>query len=343
MQIMPLVVGALAAGAAAAKNTTQAPCLASEGDESSYLGVPFKIASIVSGNRGAQPPVLANRAVVGYSALSTRWGKCVDVPNGNFQNGQVPQLWDCNSGPNQQWKISGNNLRTNNGLCFDVPSGWAYAGAPVQLWACDNNNQNQFFEVAGNSIRKKNSNFCLDVKDGHYDNGGQLQLWFCDNNAYGNQVMQLGGNIATPTQQSPSSFLGYATISWDKFAQLHPECAPWGSSMIAAASAMNLVPTLLGALAENEASCNEQPANGFGMFQFMDQNAWVRWGGANADKQKASDAIWGGARYIRFLLDQDGQNLDQALRDYNGPVWQGGDPNYAGNIRKWMSGGSTWA
>lgn len=336
MRIIPYIAGAAAVSAvhanAAANDTEKTGSMFWPGSSHLDLAMPWH-----KNHRD-----LEARADSGMASLSTRWNKCLDVPSGNFKSGTVPQLWDCSNNVNQQWKINGKLLQASNNVCLDVPSGWAFAGAPVQLWACDQNNQNQWFEVAGNGIRKRNSNFCLDVKDGHYDNGAGLQLWWCDYNANGNQNFKMGNAATFTTQQSPSSFLGYASVSWERFAQLHPECAPWGNAMKAAASAMNLAPTLLGAIAMNEATCQERPGNGFGMFQFMDQNAWVRYGGANADKQKASDAIWGGARYMRALIDQEGNNLDNALRAYNGPIWQGGDPAYQAHIRTWMSGGSVW-
>lgn len=288
----------------------------------------------------AQPSAVASRTDASYSALATRHGKCLDVPAGQFTNGQKLQLWDCTAGSaDQQWRVAGNTIRTSGSQCLDLPSGRGWAGAPVQLWACDATNWNQGFEVVGGSIRKRNTNFCIDVVDGHYDNGAALQLWFCDYNSNGNQVFQFG-TMTAATVQSPSSFQGYAAISWDRFAQLHPECAPFGEAFKSAAAATNLVPALLGALAMTESTCQERPSNSFGMFQFMNDAAWLKYGGANADRQKGSDAIWGGARYIRALLDQDSQNLDQALRDYNGPVWQGGDPAYQSHIRTWMSGGT---
>jgi hypothetical protein len=56
------------------------------------------------------------------------------------------------------------------------------------------------------------------------------------------------------------------------------------------------------------------------------------------DYQNAWDAAWGAARYLRLLLDQNGQNLDSALRVCNGPISQGGLPSYQSDIRAWCSG-----
>jgi len=292
-----------------------------------------------------QRPQLAARAVAmtGYANLATRYGKCLDVPSGQFNNQQGLQIWGCGSGnPNQQWKISGTQLRTANNMCLDVPGGAAYYGASLQLWECapSNTNSNQMFEAVGNTIRKRGTNWCLDVKDGHYADGGHLQLWACDWNQNGNQYWTFG----TPTQvteQSPSSFLGYGTISWASFLTLHPELNPWGQDFQNAAAANGLVPTLLGAIAGAESTFRERPGNPYGMFQFSDDSAWRQFGDGG-NRENARDAVWAAARYIRFLLNQSGQNLDQALRNYNGPLSQGGNPNYQNEIRTWMSGGSPW-
>lgn len=339
MQILPLAITALALSRHASSQSS-APCklnitedqLADAGPPW-HLGLPF-----MPGPKKTFD--IEARAATGYGNLNTRWNKCVDVKDGKFAAGQAPQIWDCSTASaNQQWKMAGNLLRTANGMCLDVPWGWAYPGAPVQLWNCDAANKNQWFEVAGSSIRKKNTNFCLDVRDGHYDNGGALQLFSCDWNGNGNQVMSFNKPV-TQASGSPSAFLGYAAISIEKFGQLHPECAPWVAHFKNAAASTGLHPTLVAAVAENESTCRERPNNGFGIMQFMDEASFQRFGGG--DKQKAGDAIWAGARYLRYLLDDSNQNLDAALRKYNGPTAQGGDPDYQKNIRTWMSGGSTW-
>lgn len=286
---------------------------------------------------------LSARAVAGYGNLATRNSKCLDVPSGQFRNNQPLQIWACDSNnANQGWKISGTQLRTANNMCLDVPNGSVYYGAPLQIYACSasGTNPNQMFESVNNAIRKRGTNWCVDVKDGHYSNGGQLQLWTCDWNLNGNQYWTLG-TPAQVTTQSPSSFLGYGTISWPSFLTLHPELNPWGQDFQNAAAANGLVPTLLGALAATESSFQERPGNGWGMFQFSSDAAWRQFGDGG-DRQNARDAAWAAARYMRFLLNQDGQNLDQALRDYNGPLSQGGNPNYQTEIRTWMAGGSPW-
>jgi hypothetical protein len=91
------------------------------------------------------------------------------------------------------------------------------------------------------------------------------QLWACDWNLNGNMVFNFGGTKQV-SQQSPSSFSGYAMISVDAFVNKHPECKPWRDAFISAGSQFNLLATWVAAVAEQEATCQERPSNGFGMF-----------------------------------------------------------------------------
>lgn len=289
----------------------------------------------------AQPQA---RGLSGGANLATRYNKCMDIPGGQFSPGVIPQLWDCAQGSqNQAWRFDGNLLRTGNNMCLDLKDGNLWFGAPVQIYTCNPSNQNQWWQVSGNGIRKKNTNYCLDIKDGVYQNGQKAwQIWACDNNYSGNQVVKLGAaQVGQQSFQSASSFLGYAMVSWDRFKQLHPEVVKWDQAFQQAGAANNIPPTLLGALAATESSFNERPNNGWGLLQFSDDGAWRQFGGGG-DRQKAPDAIWAGARYIRYLLDQNGQSMDRALRAYNGPLAAGGNPNYFAEVREWCSGGNPW-
>jgi len=354
MQALTWLTSALAASTTARASSNPYQALAPQTPSAAASSAQETVFPLEMQPPGYAPPVwpkqalqlpkvqLEARAVTGYSNLATRNGKCLDVPSGQFRNQQALQLWDCGaSNNNQQFKLSGSQLKTLNNMCLDVPNGALYYGAPLQLYACSTGtNPNQMFEAVGGTLRKRGTNWCLDVKDGHYNNGGSLQLWSCDWNMNGNQHWTLGTPIQV-TAQSPSSFLGYGTISWDSFLTLHPELKPWGQAFQSAATANALVPTLLGAIAATESSFQERPGNGWGMFQFSDDSAWRQFGDGG-DRQNAQDAVWAAARYIRFLLNQANQNLDQALRDYNGPLSQGGNPQYQNEIRTWMSGGSPW-
>lgn len=342
MRVLPFVVSGLSIA-----GSTQGQSLKSQthGNASESGASNAFFSGFVARAQGASPNGLRQASFSvrdSFTNLASRHNMCLDVSDGKFVAGAKPQTWTCVEGsPNQQWQISGTMLKTQNNLCLDVTDGKLFFGAPVQLWTCHPGNRNQQFEIAGKSIRKVGSNYCLDVRDGLYQNGGQLQLWNCDWTQTGNQVWNFGVKTQL-TAQSPSSFLGYATISLPAFMSLHPECSAWSDAFAGAASANGLVPTLLTAIAETESSCNPRPRNGWGLAQFSDDGAWRQFGGDGRDRQNPVDAIWGMARYIRYLLDQSSQSLDGALRLYNGPISQGGNPNYQNEIRQWMSGGNPW-
>lgn len=274
--------------------------------------------------------------------LATRWSKCLDVKDGRFANGGQVQLWDCAPGSkNQGWQITGNTLKSAGGKCLDLVSGNVYPGAGLQLWDCDNGNMNQWFEVAGNSIRKKNSNYCLDVKDGSYDPGAALQVWPCVWSDASNQYFTFNTPKQT-SQQNPSGFAGYTMISLDAFVRTYPECAPFKGAFENGAKVGNIPPTLLAAIAMQESTCRERPpSNSAGLMQWMDLTTFNKLN-PGKDPQNAWDAAYASGRYIRLLLDQNSQNLDAALRGYNGPVGSGGLPSYQSDIRGWCSGQKHW-
>ena len=98
---------------------------------------------------------------------------------------------------------------------------------------------------------------------------------------------------------------------------------------------------LLGAIAMVESGCQEWPQgpnSQYGPFQFMDNNAWNFYGGSGKSRTNFWDAAYGAARYFKALLTQDGNNLYQAMRDWNGPINQGGDPGYQKNAAAYMGG-----
>lgn len=140
-----------------------------------------------------------------FGTLAARSTKCLDVVDGSASNGAKVQIWDCARGnTNQQWALSGTQLKTPKNKCLDVVDGRTQNGASVQLWDCVAGNKNQAWEIVGQAVRLKNTNLCLDVREGRFDNGGQVQLWTCDFRGTGNQVWVLGGD----TSSSPGSNAG---------------------------------------------------------------------------------------------------------------------------------------
>ncbi|KAK1548190.1 hypothetical protein Q3G72_033592 [Acer saccharum] len=274
---------------------------------------------------------------------------CLDVPGGSSANGTPVQIWQCSAGNvNQQWTLSGSQFKAANGKCLDIENGGPN-GAKVQLWDCSNG-RNQFFQFNGQAIENSKLGLCLDVTDGAFQNGTRVQAWAC-NGGRGNQVWsfassqqarsvpQTGGGSNTDA----TTFYGYTAINTiDDFVAKNSGCAWIKDAVVAAANDQGLNATFLATACIVESSCLQQINNPWGPFQFSDDGAWNEYGGAQKNRQNIWDAAYGAARYFKALLQQENGNLDNALRAYNGPLSQGGNPNYQKSYKIWMSGGNAW-
>lgn len=291
--------------------------------------------------------MLAGLSPARAATLSGRNNKCLDVADGKLINGGRVQLWDCDgNNKNQQWQFQEGLLKSGS-KCLDLADGRKSNGATVQLWDCFKGNANQAWELVGSNIRLTGTNFCLDVRNGSYANGATLQLYACDwRGAASNQGWTSNGSAPTPAPAAAAStsqdgtFYGYTVISIERFVQLHPECAPHKDAFIAAAKDQGLHPTFLAAIAETESSCRAD-VNQDGLFQFSDAGAW-RVYGLSKNKLNAWDASFAAARFFADLLRQYNNDLNAAMRHYNGPIANGGNPNYFKEVGLWMSGGNPW-
>jgi hypothetical protein len=66
--------------------------------------------------------------------------KCLDVnlPD-QFTNGGKVQVWDCNNGLQQSWRIDGQTIKSGAGKCLDVNLPDQFTnGGKVQVWDCNN-------------------------------------------------------------------------------------------------------------------------------------------------------------------------------------------------------------
>lgn len=275
------------------------------------------------------------------ATVAGRSNKCLDVTDGKLINGNRVQLWDCDANnKNQQWQFADGQLKTG-GKCLDVADGRKNNGASLQLWDCFKGNGNQTWELTGSNIRLTGTNFCLDVRNGSYANGATLQLYACDyRGAQSNQSWSTSGDQAAAKPANDGTFYGYPVISIDRFVQLHPECAPHKDAFVAAAKDQGLHPTFLAAIAETESSCRAD-VNQDGLFQFSDAGAW-RVYGLSKNKLNNWDSAFAAARFFADLLRQYNNDLNAAMRHYNGPIANGGNPNYFKEVGLWMSGGNPW-
>lgn len=129
------------------------------------------------------------------SEISTKDGKCVDLPNGNTDNGTKLQLWNCNGYGegnaaqrlfyDRESKTVRNGYLKDMNKCVDIPNGDIKNGAKLQMWDCNGSDAQKFeYEEDSGVFRStKNPNFCWDIPGGNTANGSQLQLWECNGSA----------------------------------------------------------------------------------------------------------------------------------------------------------------
>ena len=102
------------------------------------------------------------------------------------------------------------------------------------------------------------------------------------------------------------------------------------------AQSNGLQPQLLVGMAMMESSgCTN--TKGQGCFQFTDDSAWAKYGGGKPKGDDTASAMAAG-KYMHDLIQQNGNSLDKALRAYNGPIGQGGNPAYQKTIFGFMNG-----
>lgn len=282
-----------------------------------------------------------------YQPLKTHENYCLDHTGGSMINGTKPQIWTCNGGKNQNWQLKADgHLKSAAGLCLDLKDGQRKNAAAVQMWTCADNNANQLWEWAGNALRLKGTNLCLDVVDGGFWDGARLQVWQCAQNASSsNQLFAFSQSQAAPAAASGDTWFDHPMVSIDKFVQLHPECAPGKDAFVAAAADQGLHPTFLAAICSIESTCGvglvgSSSAWG-GYFQFTDDSAWREFGNGG-DRNNIWDAAYAAARYFRSLLNSNGNDMDAAMRSYNGEIQNGGAADYQWRAWTFCAGNSPY-
>lgn len=114
------------------------------------------------------------------SAVVSNWNnKCIDVPNGNFSDGVLVQMWGCNGTAAQRWTFVNGTLQTSNNKCLDIAWGSTANGAAVQIVGCSGNPAQQFVLSAAGDLVNPQANKCVDIKDWNGNDGAQLHLWDC--------------------------------------------------------------------------------------------------------------------------------------------------------------------
>ncbi|WP_305782473.1 ricin-type beta-trefoil lectin domain protein [Symbioplanes lichenis] len=113
------------------------------------------------------------------AVVSNLNSKCIDVPNSQFNDGVLVQMWTCNQTNAQRWTFVNGTLQTQNNKCLDVAWGSTANGAAIQIVGCSGNAAQQFVLSAAGDLVNPQANKCVDIKDNNAGDGAKLQLWDC--------------------------------------------------------------------------------------------------------------------------------------------------------------------
>jgi hypothetical protein len=126
-------------------------------------------------------------------------GRCLDDPSGNTTPGAAQmQIYDCNAGATQVWKLPPGPVTGPGGLCADVANGDPSSGTAVQLWGCNQSDAQRWSVPGDGTVRVFGK--CLDVVNGATANGTAVNLWDC--NGTGAQAWQTQANGTLRNPQS---------------------------------------------------------------------------------------------------------------------------------------------
>jgi hypothetical protein len=111
----------------------------------------------------------------------TASNRCLDVPGLATANGTFLDIWDCNSGSNQQWTaLSNGELQVYGNKCLDVPGGATAAGTKVEIWDCNDGTNQQWTLNSNGTVVGRGSGLCLDVVGAGTANGTAVDIWTCN-------------------------------------------------------------------------------------------------------------------------------------------------------------------
>ena len=125
---------------------------------------------------GAATPSTSGEVLSGVA------GKCLDVNGGGSADGTTVQLWTCNHGTAQSWKVYTDGTLRALGKCLDAAGGGTANGTKTQLYTCDGSGA-QLWQSYNGGYRNLISGRCLDDPTSATTDGTRLQLWDCNGTA----------------------------------------------------------------------------------------------------------------------------------------------------------------
>ncbi|GAA0703543.1 hypothetical protein GCM10010193_68040 [Kitasatospora atroaurantiaca] len=109
--------------------------------------------------------------------ISVANGKCVDVKDGSKSDGAPIQLYSCNGGANQLWKLEADGTVRSMGRCMDVQYAKTDNGSVLGLNTCHDGTNQKWELLPGGKLRGVQSGKCLDVN--YYWIFNRLVIWDC--------------------------------------------------------------------------------------------------------------------------------------------------------------------
>ncbi len=107
--------------------------------------------------------------------------RCLDVPGRSTTNATQLQVWDCNGGTNQDWKLqSDGSLQVYGNKCLDVPGHSTTRGIRVQIWDCNGGANQQWTLKPDGTVVGRESGLCLDVTAPSTANSTPVTVWTCN-------------------------------------------------------------------------------------------------------------------------------------------------------------------
>jgi len=110
--------------------------------------------------------------------------RCLDVPGSSTTAGTQVQIWDCNSGTNQQWtRASTGELTVYSGdtkRCLDTAGGATAAGTAAVIATCTGGTTQKWNATGNGTITNGQSGLCLDVSSRATANGSKVIVWSCN-------------------------------------------------------------------------------------------------------------------------------------------------------------------
>jgi hypothetical protein len=117
-------------------------------------------------------PAAEGRNVVGLG------GMCLDVLGESRWDGRTVELWDCNDGDAERFRLDAEGrLRYGGGTCVEAPPGRVDGGTELRTWTCgDGPNQKWTFD---DGILKNGTGRCMSVAGSSTSRGTRVELSDC--------------------------------------------------------------------------------------------------------------------------------------------------------------------